>query len=76
MTEHHRINEQICVSPVLVFDQNDERLGILATSDALDRARRAGLDLIEVESDQRQPICRIMDYGKFAYEKKRKASGH
>lgn len=74
MTAKLRVNEQIRISPVLVLDQNDERLGVLAASEALERARRAGLDLVEVEPDQRPPICRIMDYGKFAFEKSRALS--
>jgi translation initiation factor IF-3 len=76
MTEQHRVNEQIRVSPVVVLDQNNERLGILATLEALHRARQAGLDLVEVEPDQRPPICRIMDYGNFAYEKKSASRRH
>jgi translation initiation factor IF-3 len=57
-----------------VVGQNNEQLGVIATADALEHARQAGLDLVEVAPDQRPPVCRIMDFGKFKYEQKRKAA--
>lgn len=47
-------------------------LGILSTDAALETAMQAGLDLVEVAPDERPPVCRIMDYGKYKYEQKRK----
>ena len=47
-------------------------LGAMPTLDALELARQAGLDLVEVAPDERPPVCRIMDYGKFKYEQKKK----
>lgn len=47
-------------------------MGILPTEEALARARDAGLDLVEVASGERPPVCRIMDYGKYKYEKSKK----
>jgi translation initiation factor IF-3 len=47
-------------------------LGVLATDAALEVAAQAGLDLVEVAPDERPPVCRILDYGKFKYEQKRK----
>lgn len=47
-------------------------LGAMPTSEALEIARQGGLDLVEVAPDERPPVCRIMDYGKFKYENKRK----
>lgn len=46
----------------------------MPTLDALVLAREAGLDLVEVAPDERPPVCRIMDYGKFKYEQKKKQS--
>lgn len=52
-------------------------MGIIPTEDALEKARDTGLDLVEVAPDERPPVCRIMDYGKYKYEKKKKkASQH
>src|SRR5262245_54788326 len=67
-----RINEQIRISPVRVVSQNGEMLGILSTDVALETAMQAGLDLVEVAPDERPPVCRIMDFGKYKYEQKRK----
>jgi len=52
-------------------------LGILETEEALTAARKAELDLVEVAPNERPPVCRIMDYGKFKYhQKKRLTKGH
>ena len=68
-----RINEQIRISPVRVISADGQQLGILPTAEALARAREAELDLVEVAPNDRPPVCRIMDFGKFKYEKKKKA---
>lgn len=67
-----RVNEQIRVSPIRLIGANGEPLGIVPTSEALKRAREAGLDLVEVAPLERPPVCRIMDYGKYKYELSRK----
>ena len=48
-------------------------MGIIPTSEALQRARDANLDLVEVSAGSRPPVCRIMDYGKYKYEQSKKA---
>lgn len=48
--------------------------GVIPTLDALQLARDAGLDLVEVSPNDRPPVCRIMDFGKFKYEQKKKHS--
>lgn len=68
----HRINEQIRLTPVRVVDHNGNMLGVIPTIDALRIAVDAGLDLVEVAPNERPPVCRILDYGKFKYEQKRK----
>jgi translation initiation factor IF-3 len=71
------VNEQIRISPVRVVSAEGELLGILSTDEALARAREAELDLVEVAPNERPPVCRIMDYGKFKYQqKKRLTKGH
>ena len=52
-----------------------EQLGIMAPADALEQAREIGLDLVEVAPNSRPPVCRIMDYGRYKYEQKKKKSG-
>ncbi len=71
----NRVNDQIRVSPIRVISETGEQLGIMPTDKALDRAREAELDLVEVAPNERPPVCRIMDFGKYKYEKKKRA-GH
>jgi len=72
-----RINEQIRVTPVRVIDADGTQLGILPTEEAIRRAYAADSDLVEVAPTERPPVCRIMDYGKFKYQqKKRQHKGH
>jgi len=72
-----RVNDQIRVTPIRVVAADGAQLGIIATDEALEEARRAGLDLVEVAPNERPPVCRIMDYGKFKYQqKKRQHKGH
>lgn len=49
-----------------------EMLGVLDTSEALRHAREAGLDLVEVNPKAFPPVCKIMDFGKFKYEEKKR----
>ena len=51
-----------------------EQLGVLSTREALRIARERGLDLVEVAATADPPVCRIIDYGKFQYEQKKKAN--
>jgi translation initiation factor IF-3 len=71
----NRVNGQIRISPVRVISESGEQLGILPTEEALARARQVELDLVEVAPNDKPPVCRIMDFGKYKYEKK-KRSGH
>lgn len=66
------MNDKIRISPIRVISEEGEQLGIIPTEDALTRARDAGLDLVEVAPNERPPVCRIMDYGKYKYEKGKK----
>jgi len=62
-----KINRQIRAPKVRLIGSAGEQLGILAIKDALDLAREAGLDLVEVASNSEPPVCKIMDYGKYRY---------
>jgi len=68
----HRINEMIRISQVRVVSADGEQLGVMSTSEAIASARAAGLDLVEVAPDGKPPVCRIMDYGKFKYQQKKR----
>ena len=55
-----------------LIDESNNQVGIIDTRDALAMAREAGLDLVEVSPNAEPPVCRIMDFGKWLYEQKRK----
>jgi translation initiation factor IF-3 len=55
----------------LITDTN-ENIGVVSTRTALQMAEERGLDLVEVSPNAEPPVCRIMDFGKFQYEKRRK----
>lgn len=57
-----------------MIDEDGEQLGVLETREAIRRAREKGLDLVEVAPNAEPPVCRIIDYGKFQYEAKKKAN--
>ncbi|MAG30548.1 MAG: translation initiation factor IF-3 [Deltaproteobacteria bacterium] len=67
-----RVNERIRVREVRVIGADGEQLGVMTPEDALVIARDGGLDLVEVAANSRPPVCRIMDYGKYKYEQKKK----
>ena len=69
-----RVNEQIRISPVRVINAEGVMLGVMPTSKALEAAREAGLDLVEVAANERPPVCKIIDFGKFKYTQKKKLS--
>jgi translation initiation factor IF-3 len=79
LKQTQKINEQIRVTPVRVIGDNGEQLGIMATADAIMAARKVNLDLVLVAPTEKPPVCRIMDYGKFKYQQKKrqhKSHGH
>ena len=59
---------------VRVIAENGDQLGIMNTREAVQLARGQGLDLVEVAATADPPVCRIIDFGKFTYEQKKKAS--
>lgn len=72
-----RINEQIRITPVRCISATGELLGIIPTEQALNLAREADLDLVEVAPNERPPVCKIMDFGKFKYQLNKKLhKGH
>ncbi len=70
--DEHRINERIRVPQVRLIDENGGQVGVVPTQQALMMAREKGLDLMEVSPGASPPVCKICDYGKFKYEKKKK----
>jgi len=67
-----RCNEQIRITPIRLINEANEQVGIIATLEALRLAREAGLDLVEVSPQEKPPVCRLMDYGKWKYRQRKK----
>ena len=57
-----------------MIGDDGEQLGVMTPEDAIVRAEEVGLDLVEVAPGSRPPVCRIMDYGRYKYEQKKKSS--
>ena len=53
--------------------EDGETLGVMDTRDAIQEARRRGVDLVEIAPNAQPPVCKLIDYGKFLYEQKKKA---
>lgn len=66
------INEQIKAKEVMVIGPNGEQLGVKSREDALTLASYAGFDLVLMSENANPPVCKIMDYNRFKYEKKKK----
>nr|WP_217998616.1 translation initiation factor IF-3 [Actinomadura rubrobrunea] len=73
MSAELRINERIRVPEVRLVGPNGEQVGIVPIAKALELAREADLDLVEVAPTARPPVAKLMDYGKFKYESAMKA---
>lgn len=70
------VNKRIRAHRVLVIDENNLKLGEFLTPDAITLAADRDLDLVEVSPNTTPPVCKIMDYGQFRYEQKKKAKEH
>ena len=66
------INEQIRANQVLVIGPNGEQVGVKPINDALTLANYAGLDLVLMNPNGNPPVCKVMDYNKYKYEKSKK----
>jgi translation initiation factor IF-3 len=67
-----RVNHRIRVPEVRVVAEDGSNLGVLSTEQALRRAQEVGLDLVEVNPKGSPPVCKILDFGKYKYEEKKK----
>ena len=71
-SDEPRMNEKIRAKEIRVVGEEGEQLGILDTKEALALALEKGLDLVEISPNAEPPVCKIMDYGKFRFEKLKK----
>ncbi len=71
--ERLRINTFIRAAQLRVIDDEEGNLGVISKEEAVKIAQSRGLDLIEISPNAKPPVAKIMDYGKFQYEQKKKA---
>ncbi|HHH39319.1 MAG TPA: translation initiation factor IF-3 [Sedimenticola sp.] len=69
--KRNRLNRDITAPQVRLIDADGEQVGIVALAEALAAAEEKKLDLVEIVPNAEPPVCRIMDYGKFVFEKKK-----
>ena len=69
-----RVNHRIRVPEVRVIGADGGMLGVLQTHEALRMAQEQGLDLVEVNPKAEPPVCKILDFGKYKYEEKKKTA--
>ncbi len=67
-----RVNGGIRAEKVRLVDESNNQVGVITKDEALNKAQEAGLDLVEVAPNSEPPVCRIMDYGKWLYQQKRR----
>ncbi|MDB4353889.1 translation initiation factor IF-3 [Akkermansiaceae bacterium] len=63
-----RVNEKIRAPKIRVVYGEGQQLGVMTPSQALEKAKSVGLDLVEIAAKADPPVCRIVDYGKYKYE--------
>lgn len=71
-TKDYLFNEDIRVPQVRLIGENGEQLGIVDTDKALKAAYDSGSDLVMIADKAEPPVCRIMDYGKFRFEREKR----
>jgi translation initiation factor IF-3 len=69
----HRVNEEITTPEVRLVGEENEQLGIVMISRALQMAEEAGVDLVEIAPTAKPPVCKLLDYGKFRYQEQKRA---
>jgi translation initiation factor IF-3 len=67
------LNDEITAREVRLIAQDGEQVGVVPLTQALETAESADLDLVEIAPEAEPPVCRIMDYGKYRFEQKKKA---
>ena len=67
-----RLNDEITAPEIRLIDQDGEQQGIVTIQEALQSAEDVGLDLVEIVPNAQPPVCRLMDYGKYKFQQKKK----
>ena len=71
-SDEPRMNERIRAREIRVIGENGEQFGVMSVNEAIALATERELDLVEISPNATPPVCKIMNYGKFKYEKTKK----
>ena len=72
--KYTRLNQSIKTPEVRLIGVEGENLGVVKIDDALEIAKEADLDLVEVTPNAKPPVCKVMNYGKFRFEQNKKSA--
>jgi translation initiation factor IF-3 len=70
--KRNRVNEEITAPQVRLIGADGDQIGVVDTETAQERATQEGLDLVEIVPNAEPPVCRLMDYGRFRFDQKKK----
>jgi translation initiation factor IF-3 len=70
--KRNRVNREINIPEVRLIGADGNQVGVVKVREALEMAEEAGMDLVEIVPTAEPPVCRLMDYGKFRFEQKKK----
>jgi translation initiation factor IF-3 len=70
--KRNRVNKEIAVPEVRLIGADGNQVGVVNTREALEMALEAGLDLVEIVPTSEPPVCRLMDFGRFLFDQKKK----
>ncbi|MDD4148282.1 MAG: translation initiation factor IF-3, partial [Candidatus Cloacimonetes bacterium] len=73
MVPKERINQQITAEKVRLIGSDGKQIGVVSIREALRRAEEVELDLVEISPNVDPPVCRILDFSKYYFQKERKA---
>ena len=72
MNQDYLVNERIKASMVRLVLTSGEHVGVVSREDAIARAEQEGMDLVEISPEGNPPVCKLLDYGKFKYRRKKR----
>jgi translation initiation factor IF-3 len=70
--KRNRVNREITIPEIRLIGADGTQIGVVKTREALEMAEEAALDLVEIQPTAEPPVCRLMDYGKFRFDQKKK----
>jgi translation initiation factor IF-3 len=69
--KQHRLNNEITAEKVRLINAEGEMIGLVSLSEAIEESQNSNLDLVEMNNKEDEPVCKVMDYGKFLYQQKK-----